>query len=66
MFDGLQLGSYDLRTDAYHDRVKSIIIKDRMWPGRLSTHGYWAKPGYKKYALYYIFVLYNVPSSFNG
>jgi len=49
MSDGLLIGSYDQRTDAYNDRVKSIIIQERMMPGRLSTHGYWARHGFKKY-----------------
>ncbi|XP_060592676.1 uncharacterized protein LOC132747344 isoform X2 [Ruditapes philippinarum] len=44
----LMIGSYTMRTEAYRDRVKSIVIANRIEPGRLFTHGYWAKRPYKK------------------
>ncbi|WAR08250.1 hypothetical protein MAR_018208 [Mya arenaria] len=37
-----------LRGDPMRDRVKSIVITDRLMPGRMSTHGYWSKKPYKK------------------
>ena len=46
----LTIGSYTMRTEAYRDRVKSIVKTARIEPGRLFTHGYWAKKPYKKYA----------------
>ena len=47
----LLIGQYFNRTRPFRDRPKSIIITDRVEPGRLSTHGYWPTRGkwYTKY-----------------
>ncbi|WAR08249.1 hypothetical protein MAR_018207 [Mya arenaria] len=44
----LTIGRYNQRGDPMRDRVKSIVITDRLMPGRMSTHGYWSKKPYKK------------------
>ncbi|XP_045196604.2 uncharacterized protein LOC123551620 [Mercenaria mercenaria] len=44
----LTIGSYTMRTEAYRDRVKSIVRTDRLVPGRMSTHGYWARKPFRK------------------
>ncbi|XP_052810275.1 uncharacterized protein LOC128238408 [Mya arenaria] len=44
----LTIGRYNQRGDPMWDRVKSIVITDRLMPGRMSTHGYWSKKPYKK------------------
>ena len=41
----LLIAQYLNRTIPMRDRVKSIIITDRVEPGRLSTHGYWQLKG---------------------
>ncbi|KAL4232763.1 hypothetical protein ACF0H5_007451 [Mactra antiquata] len=46
--DDVTIGQYTLRTESYRDRVKSIVRAERLIPGRLSTHGYWATNPYRK------------------
>ena len=45
------IGRYTVRTTHMRDRVKNVVITARVKIGRMSTHGYWAAKGYKKYVL---------------